>query len=128
MHHHGRTFSCQKSHEGNSAIQFYNPYTQQNDTGFIHIIWQVLLETAIHTFIVVRLHSPLSAQEEGQAPFINFPGFMTRIVDALPSENLLIIEPIHIITHLTTFRRPAGTYGIPRETLIICSALNRGQK
>ena len=128
VHHHGHTFSCQKSHEGNSAIQFYNPYTQQHDTGFVHVIWQVLLETAIHTFIVVRLHSPLSAQEEAQAPFIHFPGFMTHIVDALPSENLLIIEPTHIVTHLTTFRRPAGTYGIPRETLIICSALNRGQK
>ena len=50
---------------------------------------------------------------------------MSHIVDAIPSHNLLIIEPIHIVTHLTTFRRPVGTYGIPRETIIVCWALNR---
>jgi hypothetical protein len=126
VHLHDRTFSCQKSHEGNSAIQFYSPYTQEHSTGFIYVIWQVLLEAVMHTFIVVRLHRPLTALEEGQAPFLYYPGFMTRIVDALPSDNFLIIEPTHIVTHLTTFRRPAGTYGIPKETLIICWALNRG--
>jgi hypothetical protein len=128
MHYHGHTFSCQRSHEGNSAIQFYNPYTQQHSTGFIQVIWQVLLETMMHTFIVVRVHRPLSPLEEGQAPFLHYQGFMTRIVDALPSDELLIIEPIHIVTHLTTFRRPEGTYGIPKETLIVCWALNRGRK
>jgi len=38
MHRGDCTFSCQKSHEGNSAIQFYNPYSQEYDTGFIEII------------------------------------------------------------------------------------------
>ena len=49
VHHHGHTFSCQQSHEGNSAIQFYNPQTQAHDTGFIQVIWRVPLEAYMHT-------------------------------------------------------------------------------
>ena len=57
----------------------------------------------MHTFIAVRPHRLLSALEERQALFIYYQGFITRIVDALPSEDLLIIEPIHIVIHPTTF-------------------------
>ena len=54
MHHGDQTFSCQKSHEGNSAVQFYNPYSQEYDTGFIKIIWRIPLEGAMETFLVVH--------------------------------------------------------------------------
>lgn len=127
IHHGEHTFSCQKSHKGNSAIQFYNPITQIYGTGFIQTIWRLPLEGSIHNFLVVCPHKQLSAAEEGLAPFHNYAGFMTKIVDALPSQSLVIIEPIHIITHLTTFLRPKGTYGINKETIIICQALNRGR-
>jgi hypothetical protein len=128
VHLYNHVFSCQKSHEGNSAIQFYNPHTHRHETGFIQSIWRVPLEAAMHTFIAVRPHRLLSALEEGQAPFFCYQGFMARIVDALPSQDLLIIEPTHIVTHLTTFQRPAGTYGIPKKTLIVCWALNRERR
>ena len=64
------------------------------------------------------------------APFERYPGFMTKIVDAAPSDDnaLVIIEPTHIITHLTTFQRPEGTYSIQQKTLVICWALNRGRR
>jgi hypothetical protein len=65
-------FSCEKSHKGNSAIQFYNPLTQAHDTGFIQNIWRLPLEGMMHTFIRVCSHRSLSAQEEGQAPFIHY--------------------------------------------------------
>jgi hypothetical protein len=122
------TFSCEKSHEGNSAIKFYNPLTQAHDTGFIQNIWRLPLEGIMHTFIRVRSHQSLSTQEERQAPFIHHPGFMVHIVDALPSNNLSIIEPVHIITHVTTVQRPAGTYGIGRKVLVVCWAPNRGRQ
>ena len=127
VHRGDHTFSCQHSHEGNSTIQFRNPHTQEHDTGFIEAIWRVPLEGAMHTFFVVRPHQQLPNSEEEQAPFVHFPGFMSRIVDTVPSKQLMIIQPVHLITHLTTFRRPSGTYGIPRETIIICWALNRGR-
>ncbi|KAF8068046.1 hypothetical protein FPV67DRAFT_1669907 [Lyophyllum atratum] len=122
------TFSCERSHKGNSAIQFYNPLTQTHDTGFIQTIWGLPLEGSMRNFMVVRPHRPLSALEEGQAPFSQYSGFMTRIVDALPSDDLVIIEPTHIITHVMTFRRPAGTYGIGKETMVVCWALNRRRR
>ncbi|KAE9393831.1 hypothetical protein BT96DRAFT_943640 [Gymnopus androsaceus JB14] len=37
-----------------------------------------------------------------------------------------IVEPQHIITHLTTYKRSAGTYGIQQEVLVICWAMNHG--
>lgn len=122
------TFSCEKSHKGNSAIQFYNPFTHSNNTGSIEVIWRLPLEGSMHTFVVVWQHKSLPASEESKAPFTHYYGFQARIVDARPSGDLLIIEPTHIIMHLTTFKWPAGTYGIGMETLVVCWALNRGRK
>ena len=85
------------------------------------------LEDSKHEFLVVCPHEKLPAAEESLAPFRHYPGFMTQIVDAIPSESLVIIEPIHIVTHLTTFLQPKGTYGIDKETLIICQALDQGR-
>ena len=38
LHRDHCTFSCKKSHKGNSGIKFYNPSTQSQDTGFIEAI------------------------------------------------------------------------------------------
>jgi hypothetical protein len=122
------TFSCQRSHQGNSAVYFYNPLTHTHATGFIELIWQIPLQATLRTFLIIRPHRPLSTQEEEQALFINFPGFRARILDSQPSNELIIIELAHILTHLTTFQRPSRTYGIDRETLVVCSALDRGRR
>ena len=81
-------------------------------------------------FLVVRPHRQLPFLSEADAPFEQYPGFMTKIIDAAPSDDnaLVIIKPTHIITHLTTFRRPEGTYSIQQKTLVICWALNRGRR
>ncbi|RDB22345.1 hypothetical protein Hypma_010543 [Hypsizygus marmoreus] len=128
LHRDKRTFSCEQSHKGNSAICFYNPLTQANDTGSIQKIWRLPLEGLMHTFITVCLHRALSAAEEALAPFKQCPGFLTRIVDAQPSDDVVIIEPTHIICHLTTLSRKEAVYGIERETKVVCWALNRGRR
>ncbi|KAF9456554.1 hypothetical protein BDZ94DRAFT_1177483 [Collybia nuda] len=124
FNHGEQTFSCEHSHQGNSAIQFYNPLVQANSTGFIQSIWMLPLDGLMHTFIVVRPHLSLSSQEEAQASFIHYPGFLAHIVDLQPSADLVIVEQNHIITHLTGFKLPARTYGINKETLVVCQALN----
>ncbi len=125
----GRTFSIRQSHEGNSAVQYANPSNQESETGNIEAIWQLPLNHCIHTFFVVRPHQPLPPNEEQLAPFAQFhERYATRIVDSNPSNQHLILEQQHIHTHLSTYRRPAGTYGIPRETLVVCWALNRGRR
>ncbi len=124
-----RTYSTQRSHDGNSAIQFVYPLTERKDTGFIEAIWSAPLQSKIQTFFVVRPHNCLSPTEERRAPFAGFNEmYGVRIVDNQNSSQLFIIEQQHIITHLSTIRRPAGTYGIPRETLVVCWSLNRGRR
>ena len=82
----------------------------------------------METFLVVCPHCRLPFLSEAEAPFQRYPGFLTKIVDAtsLDDSVLQIIKPTHIITHLTTFRHPEGTYSIPQKTLMICWVLNRG--
>ncbi len=124
-----RTYSIRQSHDGNSAIQFVYPFTEHKDTGFIEAIWSTPLQLKIQTFFVVRPHHRLSATEERRAPFAGFNEmYGVRIVGNQNSNQLFIIEQQHIITHLSTIRRPAGTYGIPRETLVVCWSLNRGRR
>ena len=129
VHEGHHTFSCKKSHKGNSAIQFYDPISNNYDTGYIESIWTTKLQGVLRRFFVVRPHLPLPITEENKAPFIHLDSrYSTKIVDAGPLERLVIIEQRHIITHLTVLPRPIGTYGIERKTLVICWALNRGRK
>jgi len=63
------TFSCQRSHEGNSALTFYKPHSQESKTGFIELFRRIPLEGAMETFLVVRLHLWLPLLSEADAPF-----------------------------------------------------------
>ncbi len=108
---------------------FYNTSTQSQDTGFIEEILTLELQGISRNFFIMRPHVTLSAVEENQAPFIHLdPRYSTKIVDCALAEKVVIIELHHIITHLTAFQRPTGTYGIQKKTLVICWALNRGLK
>ena len=49
-----RTFSTRASHEGNSAILYYDQFTQRFFTGVIEAIWSLPLDATIQTFFVVR--------------------------------------------------------------------------
>lgn len=126
----GRTFSCKRSHEGNSGIQFKNPVEMDIClTGYIEDIYQILLEGRIQTFLLIRRHTVIPQWVTAESPFLPRPHFRTTIVDAAPSDHLCIIEPAHILTHLTIYKRPKGTYGITtRKLLVICWSLNRGRR
>ncbi|KAJ7640603.1 hypothetical protein B0H17DRAFT_1148938 [Mycena rosella] len=122
----GRTFSCRKSHPGNSAIQFKRPGDNLIVTGFIEVIWEIPLQEQMRTFCVVDLHSVPPPFILQQLPFTMRPHLNTAVVDAQPSRTVCIIKPRHILTHLTVYKRPKGTFGIDRDILTICSSLNRG--
>jgi len=124
-----KTYSCDLSHHGNSVIMFYNPQDANiTYTGVIHTICQVPLHSALRTYFIVHLHQDLPPHFQVLSPYTLHTGFASKLVETSPSDYSLVIEPQHIITHLTTYKRPAGTFNIPRETLAICWALNRGRK
>ncbi|KAJ7160858.1 hypothetical protein C8R46DRAFT_904956 [Mycena filopes] len=126
----GKTFSCKRSHEGNSGIQFKNP-VNVNDllTGYIETIYQIPLDGRMQTFLLIRKHTVIPQWVAAESPFLSRPRFGTKIVDATPSDDFCIIEPAHILTHLTIHKRPKGTYGIlTRKLLVVCWSLNRGRR
>ncbi len=126
-----RTYSCHQRHVGNSQIRFYIPgQNQMEDTGVIEAIWELTLDGALQTFLLIRKHQPLPAAELLGSPFSIEPCtyLKTKIVDIHLSETVLILEPRHIICHLSSYRRPAGTFGLNTESLVVCWALNRGRR
>ena len=126
FHDNGHTYSCYASHNGNSAIQFWDPHSQAHITGAIQTILEIPLEGFLRKFILVHSHSALCDSDITCTPYPQYPRMMCKVVDAQLSDELYVLEPQHIITHLTTLKYPPGTFGILKETLGICWALNRG--
>lgn len=127
----GQTFSCKRSHEGNSGIRFNSPTNPATPilTGYIENIYQIPLQGHLQTFILVQKHMIIPQWVRQRAPFHTMPHLNTSVVDAAPSDEFCIIEPEHILTHLTIYKRPKGTYGIDtRDLLVICWSLNRGRR
>lgn len=120
----GHMYSCYKSHRGNSGIQFKMPKSDKLATGFIQKIWQMPLHGYLKTFLLVEVHKPV----RNKVPFDTLKYLATAVVDASPSFNFVVIEPEHILTHLTAYRRPMGTYGIMKDILVVCWSLNRGRR
>ncbi|THV00962.1 hypothetical protein K435DRAFT_656238, partial [Dendrothele bispora CBS 962.96] len=131
--HRGHKYSTKTAHDGNSAIQFYDydPHRRTVYTGSITCIWQIALEyqgrKQLCIFILVAMDISLSSEEEENLPFHQYPRFNTRVVDGAPSEQFVVLEPSHIISHTVVYPRPTGTYGINRETKTVCLSLNRGR-
>jgi hypothetical protein len=125
-----RTYSCSVSHLGNSAIMFYNPVgdTTIKHTGIIDTICQLPLHGFLQTFFIVHLHQNLPPNLETILPYQKYPGLNSKLVESIPGDISLVIEPHHIITHLVMYKRPSGTYNIPRETLALCWSLDRGRR
>ncbi|KAJ6569909.1 hypothetical protein B0H10DRAFT_1788833, partial [Mycena sp. CBHHK59/15] len=120
-----RTYSCFSSHTSNSLIQFYEPGTnpKQTSTGVIMAILQIPLDNVLRTFVVVRRHRPLPIQF-----YADHPELKTAVVDSEPEADGIVIEPHHVITHLTTWKRPATIYQTDKPVLRVCWALNRGRR
>ncbi|EEB88831.1 hypothetical protein MPER_13151 [Moniliophthora perniciosa FA553] len=126
---HHQTFSTFSSHQGNSCVQFYEnrAHTSKN-SGFIRTIWQMPLQSQLRTFFFIELHKPLPMEEQQKAPYDKYPFMMTGIFDAARSGSWAVVEEKDIIAHAVAYPRPAGAYGIPKKTLVICWSLNRGRR
>ena len=121
-------FGCYKSNRGTCNIQFRDPASQSILTGIIDEIWQMPLENHMQTFIMVQKHKLLPPELLQKTPFPSFPLFKATAVYARHSNQFCLIEPGHIITHLTVDKPPTGTWGIQQKLMIICWALNRGRR
>ncbi|KAK7020020.1 hypothetical protein R3P38DRAFT_2535932, partial [Favolaschia claudopus] len=123
------TFSRFKSRKKNSRIQYKDPQDITTFcTGHIREIWQIPLHNHLQTFFLVERHKPLPFGAIVKTPYYSLPLFKTSVVAAEASNQFDIIEPHHILTHLTSYFRPPGTFGITIPSLVICWALNCGRR
>ncbi|KAJ4487060.1 hypothetical protein C8J55DRAFT_594498 [Lentinula edodes] len=127
----GKTYSNVASHEAGSHIQYYIPGGNgENMTGCIMEIWQLPLEQKLSTFLLVKEHLPLSPSQKVKSPYAWAPCsiLQSELVQRNLASYTYLIEPHHIICHLAVYKRPAGTYDIPQETMAIVWSLNRGRR
>jgi hypothetical protein len=127
-----RTYSIKESHAGNSHIQFYIPGAVGGaiETGYIEAIWEIPLEGARQTFLLVQRHQPLSPALLQKTPYAHQPGsnLQTKIVKVDNSNEFCIIEQRHIICHLAVYKNPPGTFNLTSETMTVCWGLNRRRR
>lgn len=121
------TYSCNSSHKGNSFIEFYDIGIQGHRTGVIQYIFEIPLQGFLRKFIFVSPYCELSEAAQANTPYVQ-PRLRSKIVEVAPSNDILVIEPEHIITHLTTYETRGDIYRIPRNVLVVCWALDRGRK
>jgi hypothetical protein len=121
------TYSRNSSHHSNSLIQFRIPNSDEPPvTGVIQTILEIPLRGFLRKFVLVAPHRPIDISS---TPYSCFPRLKTTLVEVEPYKTLLVIEPKHVITHVTSRIRPARTYpGVKKHFMVVCWALNRGRK
>ncbi|KAJ6469929.1 hypothetical protein C8R45DRAFT_1078572 [Mycena sanguinolenta] len=111
-----RTYSCSSSHSATSLIQFYETgmdmEQKRTSTGVITAILQIPLDNILRTFVVVHRHRPVPIQF-----YTDHPELKAAIVELEPQADGIVIEPRHVITHLSTWKRPADIYHTKKPVL-----------
>ncbi|KAJ6603763.1 hypothetical protein B0H10DRAFT_1957739 [Mycena sp. CBHHK59/15] len=118
-HENGKTYSCHSSHHSNSLVQFRQPNTDEAPmTGVIRAILEIPLHGFLRKFIFVAPHRPIDIHN---APYKHCPRMKAALVEVEPYKTLVVVEPKHIITHLSTWIRPSQTYpGISKQFMVVC--------
>ncbi|KAL1671097.1 hypothetical protein EV122DRAFT_227111 [Schizophyllum commune] len=122
----GLKYSCEVAHEAQSLVLFQHPRVPEaQDIGRIQTIWGIPLDGCLRYFLVVRPHKALSQAEQECGPYLAYPGFECRLVDAELMPDSIIIEPHHLITHVFGLLLEKGSYEIPRATLACNTSFRR---
>lgn len=129
--HRSRTYSILTQHEANSHIHFFLPIGNgaSSQTGVIEAIWDIVLDGQWQQFLLIRPHRQLSDVQRSQTPYsIEICQLLkTNVVYQDPSQVTIVIEPRHIICHLSVYKRPAGTFGLNFNMLVVNWSLGRGR-
>jgi hypothetical protein len=119
-----RVYAKHTAHAGNSAILFRSA-SGAATPGFIESIW-TLHESTPRTFIITRPHGQLSQADQSKDPYQTQPKLCAQVVYAATTESCVVIESSDIIAHTAYRVRPANTFGIRKQTMIVVN-LDRGR-
>ena len=117
-------FGPRSLNPGNSCISFRTS-SGTVGSGEIISICSYFLDSIMRDFLAVLPHSRLSNEDSGRNPYDLFPGFQCTVVYAQSINQIIIIEPTHLISHLAQLVWPPGTFGISRSIIILNHSLNR---
>lgn len=121
-------FTKHSYHQGNSYIQFSDPSLPAlRQVGFIEDFWELPINGHRRTFLLVRKLQDLPFIEQQRTPYHLNPQLETMMYNALPSNDVGLIEAQHLITQLATWTRNTA-YGINHPVLVVSWALNRGRR
>ncbi|EAU88650.2 hypothetical protein CC1G_01023 [Coprinopsis cinerea okayama7 len=134
--HNTRDYSVFHHHQGQSSVAFRNPLTGQQSFGFICSIWQLCTGDPTlddGEIVVVAEHRFLHGADHGKDIYRALPNFMTQIAydhplclgENVPPETLVIIRKVDIQNQVPFHRRPPGSFGISRPTILLTSVLSR---
>jgi hypothetical protein len=110
-------FGSRSLNPGNSCISFWT--SSGVASGEIVGIWSHFLNGVMRDFFVVSPHSRLSDEDSARNPYNSFPGFQCTVVYQQLANQIIIIEPTHLIGHLAQLIRPPGTFGMSRSICIL---------
>jgi hypothetical protein len=121
-----RLFGPNSLNPGNSCVSFWTSSGVDRvvRSGEIIGIWSHLLDGIMREFLAVSPHLPLSEEDSARNPYNSFPGFRCTVVYKQLTNQIVIIEPIHLISHLAQLVRPPGTFGMSSSILILNHSLN----
>jgi hypothetical protein len=125
-----RNYSAFTHHIGNSAIHFMHP-TLGHLYGFIQHVWQVPIHRKLRTFIIVHQHEQMKNTQGGRDIYSSFPELQCVVLSRNPMHiTTQVIEPAHIISHLSVWETLPETVGINSRSdtvYVVCDALDRGR-
>lgn len=128
IEHKKRTYSVFSNHAGNSSISFRS--NGDIEYGQIKAIWTDEINKTTDLLVVSTYHR-LSDHDNRLHPYSELPGLLCSVVYSESTKrppNLIIIRPEQIIGHIGSLKRPAGTFGIRDEIVILVDSLHRNRQ
>lgn len=128
IEHKKRTYSVFSNHAGNSSISFRSNSDIQY--GQIKAIWTHEINGTTDLLVVSTYHR-LSDHDNQLHPYSKLPGLLCSVVYSDSTKrpsNLIVIRPQQIIGHIGSLKRPAGTFGIQDEIVILVDSLHRNRQ
>ncbi|KAF8987413.1 hypothetical protein BDQ17DRAFT_1258584, partial [Cyathus striatus] len=118
------TYSVYSVHAGNSSISFIDNNNVVTP-GFIEAIWTTNVSGNKKIFLILRLPLPLNNEDTMKNPYSSRPGLLAGLVydSFTPEQQCIALEQVQ--SHVPFYQRPAATFGILFNTIVLVNSLHR---
>ncbi|PPQ85518.1 hypothetical protein CVT24_010465 [Panaeolus cyanescens] len=122
---HGKLYSPFSIHPGNSSMSFLRARTHP-EPAIIQAIWTLEVDGVQRTFLIIQQPVALLPIDQQKNPYHQAPLLQVSLAYD-EYEDPIVIEPDVVQGHVPYYKRPPGTFGIDRATVIMVDSLHRGR-